>query len=78
MNIIQAIFQMILGTKYYANIINTRGTADIELSCYIFDTRQQADEHARSLQNNRSFMFLETISFRSRRQLTDKKTSTRQ
>ena len=68
---------MILGTKYYANIINTRGTKRIELSCFIFDNRQQAQDHARSLDDNRSFMFVETISFRSRSQLTDKNKSDR-
>lgn len=72
MNIIQAIIAMILGQKYWANIINTRGTAKCEISCFIFDTRAEADEHARSLDTNRSFGFVETISFRSRRQLTDK------
>jgi hypothetical protein len=72
MNIIQAIIAMILGQKYWANIINTRGTAKCEISCFIFDTREKADEHARSLDTNRSYGFVETISFRSRRQLTDK------
>ena len=72
MNIIQAIIAMILGQKYWANIIFTRGTAKCEISCFIFDTREKADEHARSLDTNRSYGFVETISFRSRRQLTDK------
>lgn len=72
MNIIQSIIAMILGQQYWANIINTRGTAKCEISCFIFDTREKADEHARSLDDNRSFGFVETISFRSKRQLTDK------
>lgn len=78
MNIIQAIIAMILGQKYWANIINTRGTAKCEISCFIFDTREKADEHARSLDTNRSYGFVETISFRSRSQLTDKTSTTGQ
>lgn len=63
---------MILGQKYWANIINTRGTAKCEISCFIFDSKKKAEEHASSLDTNRSYGFIETISFRSRRQLTDK------
>lgn len=72
MNIIQSILAMLLGQQYWANVINTRGTDRIELSCFIFTTREDADRHARSLDSNRSFRHIETISFRSRRQLTNK------
>ena len=75
MTIIQSIIAMILGQKYWANIINTRGTDRIELSCFIFTTREDADKHARSLDGNRSFQHIETINFRSRRQLTNKTSS---
>lgn len=77
MTIFQAILQMLLGTRYWANIINVRGTARCEISCFIFDTPEQAAEHARGLDDNRSFMYVETVSFRSRRRLTDKKDTTR-
>lgn len=75
MTIIKSIIAMILGQKYWANVINMRGTDRIELSCFIFDTREDADKHARSLDGNRSFQYIETISFRSRRQLTNKTSS---
>lgn len=78
MTILQSIIAMIFGRKYWANIINTRGTAKCEISCFIFETKEQANEHARSLDTNRSFGFVETISFRSSRQLTDKTTKPRQ
>jgi len=68
MNIIQAIIAMILGQKYWANIINTRGTDRCELSCFIFTTKEDADRHKKDVDNTASFMWIETVSFRSRKQ----------
>ena len=68
MNIIQAILALVLGNKYWANIINTRGTDRCELSCFIFTTREDAERHRRDLEANASFLYIETVSFRSRRQ----------
>lgn len=66
MNLLNRILDHIFGRKYYANIINTRGTSICEISCVIFLDRKEADEHRRSLDTNLSFMHVETISFRSR------------
>jgi len=68
MNIIQSILAMLLGQQYWANIINTRGTDRCELCCYIFTTKEDAEQHRRDLESTASFMFVETVSFRSRRQ----------
>lgn len=68
MNIIQSILAMILGQQYWANIINTRGTDRCELCCYIFTTKEDAEQHRRDLESTASFMYVETVSFRSRRQ----------
>lgn len=68
MDLIKRIIAHILGNKYYANIVNTRGTNRCEISCFIFRTKQEAEAHRQSLDANRSFMFVETISFRSRKQ----------
>ena len=68
MNIIEAIFALILGNKYWANIINTRGTDRCELSCFIFTTQEDAEQHRRDLETNASFMYVETVTFRSRKQ----------
>lgn len=65
-NIWNAILQMILGRKYYVNIINTRGTERYEASCFIFATSAAAKRHADTLATNRSYAYIETISFRSR------------
>jgi len=67
MNIIQAIISMILGQKYWANIINTRGTERCELACFIFTTREDAEKHKQDVDNTASFMWVETVSFRSRK-----------
>lgn len=68
MNIIQSIIALVLGQQYWANIINTRGTDRCEIACFIFTTRDDADKHRRDLEHNASFMWVETVSFRSRKQ----------
>lgn len=66
--LLQAITALLFGNKYYANIINTRGTAKCELSSFIFSTKADAIKHRNELQSTRSFLYVETISFRSRRE----------
>lgn len=68
MNIIESILALVFGQKYWANIINTRGTDRCELSCFIFTTEEDADKHRQDLEANMTFLYVETISFRSRRQ----------
>ena len=65
--VIQSIVAWFIGHKYYANIINTRGTDNAEISCFIFHTREEAEDHRRTIENTRSFLYIETISFRSRK-----------
>ena len=61
------ITEFLFGRKYYANIVGTRGTTRTELSSYIFPNKAQALDHVRSLDTNRSYAHIETISFRSHR-----------
>lgn len=56
----------ILGRKYYANIIHTRGTNKCEVSSFIFRSKREADSHRDALEGNLSYKFVETVSFRSR------------
>lgn len=63
----KTIIEAIFGRRYWANIINTRGTDKCEISCFIFRTREEAREHQYGLSGNRSFMYIETVSFRSRK-----------
>lgn len=60
-----SIIAFIFGHKYYANIINTRGTNKLEISSYIFRTREEALAHKQRIEETRSFLYVETISFRS-------------
>ena len=67
MTVLQLIIAHILGNKYYANIINTKGTDKCEISCFIHRTKEEADRHRREIEETRSFLYIETISFRSRK-----------
>lgn len=64
--VLTEIVAFILGRKYYANIIHTRGTNKCEMSSFIFLSRRDADAHRDALDDNRSYRFVETVSFRSR------------
>ena len=65
-SVLQAIVAFIFGHKYYANIVNTRGTDRFEVASFIFLSKEDAIKHRRSLDTTRSYQFVETISFRSR------------
>lgn len=64
--VINEIISFILGRKYYANIVETRGIGKMEICSFIFATKQAARQHRKELEFNRSFSFVETVSFRSR------------
>ena len=66
--ILQRIIAHILGHKYYAAVVNTRGTKITELACFIFHTKEEAEEYRDSLITNATYMHVETISFRSRKE----------
>lgn len=66
MRALRDIIARIFGHKYYANVINTRGTDRLELSCFIFRSKEEAEEHRRTIDGTRTFLYVETISFRSR------------
>lgn len=65
--VLQRIISFIFGHKYYANIINPRGTEECDLSSFIFRSKEDAMKHRNGLISNRSFMYIETVSFRSHR-----------
>ncbi|MBR3625064.1 MAG: hypothetical protein IKN48_01740 [Bacteroidaceae bacterium] len=66
-SLLEKIIAFMFGNRYYANIVNTRGTTRCELTCFIFNTREQAELHRQQLGMVASFDFIETVSFRSRR-----------
>ncbi|MBQ8051651.1 MAG: hypothetical protein IJ197_08800 [Bacteroidaceae bacterium] len=64
--VLESIVAFIFGHKYYTNIFNTRGTMRCDLSGFIFASKAEAEEHRRQMDNNHSFKFVETVTFRSR------------
>ena len=64
--VLSAIVEFLLGRKYYAVIINTRGTDRCEISSIIFPTLAAAEKHKNELSATFSYQWVETISFRSR------------
>ena len=72
--VLKEIIAFILGRKYYANIINMKGTTDGELCSFIFTSKEDADKHKETIMDSLSFRFIETISFRSRKNYTRVKT----
>lgn len=71
------IIAFIFGRRYYANIINTKGTGKCEISCFIFPCKQEAYKHRDALEDNMSYKYIETVSFRSRRDYLNITTATR-
>lgn len=64
-SVLEKIVDFIFGHRYYANIINTRGTDKCEVCSYIFRTREQAEQHRKTIDSTLSFLYIETVSFRS-------------
>ena len=76
--VLSKILDFIFGRKYYATIMNTRGTAKCDINSSIFLTKEAAEAHRQRLDSTPSYMWVETISFRSykdytQKALTDKK-----
>lgn len=65
--VLKEIMAFLLGRKYYANIIATRGTAKQEICSYIFATKEAAERHRDEIETTLSFRYIETVSFRSRK-----------
>lgn len=63
--VLTSLLATLFGHKYYANIINTRGTDKIEISSFIFASLEDAQRHREQLSTTRSFIHIETVSFRS-------------
>lgn len=62
------ITDFIFGKKYYANIVNTRGTGKCELTGPIFRTKADAIAHKQAnIDSTYTYMYIETVSFRSRK-----------
>lgn len=67
MELIEKILEHLFGHKYYANIVNMTGTDGFILASYIFRTKEEADKERNKLLANASYRWIETVSFRSRK-----------
>ncbi len=66
--VLQAIIAFVLGHKYYVNIINTKGTEKCETTSFIHHSRAEADAHRKEIESTSSFLYIETVTFRSRKE----------
>ena len=66
--VLKEVIAFLFERKYYANIVATKGTDKTEICSYIFTSKEEADKHRDGLETTRSFIFIETISFRSRKE----------
>lgn len=66
-SVLQAITGFLFGHKYYANIVGTRGVERYELTSYIFTNKYEADQHRLRIGQTRTYEYIETITFRSRK-----------
>ena len=69
-NPITAIIDRIFGRKYYAVIIGRQGSGIYEIASTIHRSRHSADTHRQQIQLTRTFIYIQTISFRSRNDFT--------
>ena len=69
--LLEIIIDFLFGHKYYANVVYTKGTTKRELSSFIFSNKDQAERHRLGLETNYSFGYVETISFRSRKDYSE-------
>ena len=65
--VLKEVIAFIFGRKYYANIVATKGTVEMQICSYIFRNKTDAKKHRDEIYSTLSFQYIETISFRSRR-----------
>lgn len=67
-SLLTKIIDFIFGRKYYAVIINRRGTGVLEISSYIHRNKEAVERYKERLANNMAYLYVETVSFRSRKE----------
>ncbi len=71
--VLKSIIDFLFGHKYYVNIINLRGTNNLEMTSFIHYSREDAERHRDDINATSSFLWIETVSFRSRKDYRAKK-----
>ena len=67
-NCIKLIVSRLFGKKYYAVIVGERGSNRYDLTSAIHQTPEEAEEHRQRIAQTRTYIYVETVSFRSRHQ----------
>jgi hypothetical protein len=65
---IKLMVNRIFGRKYYAVVVGERGSNRYDLTSSIHHTREEAENHRLRIEQTRSYIYVETICFRSRLQ----------
>ena len=63
----EEITDFVLGTRYYAVIIGERGSDRYYVASEIHTTRASAEAHRSRIEQTRTFIYITTITFRSKR-----------
>lgn len=66
MKAIIKLYHRIFGYRYYAVIIGTQGAGIYEVASQIHRTKKSAEEHRMRIVNTLTYVYIETIKFRSR------------
>lgn len=66
--VLKEVIAFLFGRKYYANIVGTKGTAEMQICSFIFRTKDDARRHRDEIMHTLSFRYIETVSFRSRKE----------
>lgn len=67
---IDRIITRLLGHKYYAVIIGVQGAGRYEIASQIHRTKESAEEHKQRIFGTHTYIYIETVSFRSRNDFT--------
>lgn len=64
---LQSVLRFIFSRKYYLNVIRTINTHNYEATSEIHRSRKSAEKHKKRIESTMSFVWVEIISFRSRK-----------
>ena len=65
---INLILNALYGREYYAVIVGERGSDRYDLTSCIHHTAEEAEAHRRRIEMTRTYVYVETVRFRSRRE----------
>lgn len=69
--IVFRITRRLFGRKYYAVIIGEAGSDRFDLASQIHPTRQSAEAHRRRIEQTRAYVYVTTVAFRTRHQISN-------